>query len=115
MRLSIYMPVGDDPTDLKMADYLNNYPDHRKLKVMFMREASGVYQFGTKRVSVEVHQSRIKVRVGGGYMSIDEFLEQYTPTEVEKLARNDPLVKFASKVAITKTIEGRNVSPTKAI
>jgi hypothetical protein len=27
------------------------------------------------------------VRVGGGYLSIDEFLEQYTPLELEKLAQ----------------------------
>ena len=100
MRLAVYLPVLDDPIDMKVAEYINNYPDHRKLKVMFMRESSGVYEFGTKRIAVEVHQGRIKVRVGGGYMSIDEFIDQYTPTELEKLARNDPLMKFAQKVVV---------------
>ena len=42
----------------------------------------------------------IIVRVGGGYLSIDEFLDQYTPAELEKLERKDPLKKFSEKVAI---------------
>ena len=37
-------------------------------------------------------------------MSIDEFLDQYTPVELEKLGRNDPLKRFSEKVAIQKTI-----------
>jgi len=52
---------------------------------MFMRETEGVYQFGSKRVAVKVEKQGIKIRVGGGYLSIDEFLDQYTPVELEKL------------------------------
>ena len=33
-------------------------------------------------------------------MSIDEFLDQYTPLELEKLERRDPLKRFSEKVAI---------------
>lgn len=40
------------------------------------------------------------VRVGGGYLSIDEFLDQYTPAELEKMERKDPLKKFSEKVAV---------------
>jgi hypothetical protein len=42
---------------------------------MFMRESEGVYEFGSKRVYVKVDKDRINVRVGGGYLSIDEFLD----------------------------------------
>jgi hypothetical protein len=42
---------------------------------MFMRESDGVYQFGTKKVHVRVDKDKINVRVGGGYLSIDEFLD----------------------------------------
>ena len=51
-----------------------------------MRESEGVYQFGTKRVAVKVEKNRIKIRVGGGYLSIDEFLDQYTPAQVGRRA-----------------------------
>ena len=83
---------------------------------MFMRESSGVYQFGTKRVQVKVEREGIKIRVGGGYLSMDQFLEQYTPQELEKLERKDPLKRFSEKVAIQKTIvnhEAREDSPVR--
>jgi hypothetical protein len=69
-----------------------------------MRETEGVYQFGTKRVMVKVEKDAIKIRVGGGFLSIDEFLDQYTPVELEKLERKDPLKRLSEKIAIQKTI-----------
>ena len=74
-RVAIYVPVRDDPLDMKVAEYINNYPDRAKLKIMFMRESAGVYAFGNKRINVEVQQNKIKVRIGGGYLSIDEFID----------------------------------------
>lgn len=65
-----------------------------------MRESEGVYQFGTKRVSVKVEKNNIKIRVGGGYLSIDEFIEQYTPSELEKMDRKDPIKRFSEKAAV---------------
>lgn len=97
-RFALYIPVKDDPIDRRLADFINNYPDRQRLRIMFYRESDGVYQFGTKRVNIRVENNKINVRVGGGYLSIDEFLEQYTPTELEKLARQDPLRKISDKV-----------------
>lgn len=74
-RIAVYIPVRDDQIDRKLAEYINNYPDRQKLKIMFMRESEGVYEFGSKRVYVKVDKDRINVRVGGGYLSIDEFLD----------------------------------------
>lgn len=103
-RIAIYIPMKDDPVDKKLAEFINNYPERQKLKIMFMRESDGVYQFGSKKVAVKVEKDQIKIRVGGGYLSIDEFLDQYTPLELEKLERKDPLKRFSEKVAIQKTI-----------
>ena len=80
--------------DKKIAEYINNYPDRNKLKIMFMRESEGVYQFGSKRINVRVDKDKINIRVGGGFLSIDEFLDQYTPGEMDKLDRKDPVKKF---------------------
>lgn len=44
-----------------------------------MKESEGIYQFGSRRVYVKVDRDKITVRVGGGYLSIDEFLDLYTP------------------------------------
>ena len=80
-RIAVYIPVKDDSVDKKLAEFINNYPERSKLKIMFMRESEGVYQFGTKRVAVKVEKDNIKIRVGGGYLSLDEFLDQYRDSE----------------------------------
>ena len=74
-RVAVYVPIKEDPVDQKMADFINNYPDRNKLKVMFMRDQEGVYDFGSKKVNVKIEKNRIMIRVGGGYLSIDEFLD----------------------------------------
>ena len=40
--------------DKRLAEYINNFPEKNKLKVMFMRESVGIYQFGTKKVAVRL-------------------------------------------------------------
>ena len=103
-RVAVYVPVRNDEVDMKVAQFINNYPDRNKLKIMFMRESAGVYEFGSKRINVRIEKGRILIRVGGGYMSIDEFLDQFTPVELEKLERRDPLKRFSEKVALQKTV-----------
>jgi CYTH domain-containing protein len=99
-RIAVYIPIKNDAVDLKLAEFINNYPERSKLKIMFMRESEGVYSFGTKKVAVKVEKDSIKIRVGGGYLSIDEFLDQYTPVELERLERKDPLKRFNEKIAV---------------
>ena len=79
--------------------------------MMFLRESAGIYEFGTKKVEVRVAQNKLTIRVGGGWMGIDEFLDQYTPVELAKMESRDPLKKFAEKLALAKTLEGKDISP----
>jgi hypothetical protein len=51
---------------------------------MFYRCEPGVYTFGSRKVNIKVEQFKLKVRVGGGFISIDDFLEEYTPQELER-------------------------------
>ena len=45
-------------------------------------------------------------------MSIDEFLDQYTPVELEKLERRDPLKRISEKTTIPKiAVENSPVRP----
>ena len=62
-RIAVYIPVKNDETDKKLAEYINNYPDRQKLKIMFMRESEGVYEFGSKRVMVKVEKDKIKLKI----------------------------------------------------
>ena len=114
-RIAVYIPVKNDVIDKKLAEYINNYPDRQKLKIMFMRESEGVYQFGTKRVAVKCVKDKIEIRVGGGFLSLDEFLDQYTPAELEKLERKDPLKRFHEKVAVQKAVVGHEVRESSPV
>lgn len=46
-------------------------------KMRFEREAEGIYKYGKKRVFMKIEKDQIIIRVGGGYLTIDEFIEQY--------------------------------------
>ena len=81
---------------------------------MFMRETEGVYQFGTKRVWVRCVRDKIEIKVGGGYLSLDEFLDQYTPVELEKLDRKDPMRRMTDRIALQKTLQGRETESPNA-
>ena len=59
-KVAIYVPVKDDAVDLKLADFINNYPDRHRLKIMFLRESEGVYQFGTRKILIKVKNNQIK-------------------------------------------------------
>lgn len=102
--------------DLALSDYINNYPERQKLKIMFMRETEGVYEFGQKRVRVKVERGKILIQVGGGFLSIDQFLDQYTPVELEKLERKDPMKRMSERIAVQKIIgnkKGVETSPVR--
>lgn len=58
-RVAVYIPVRDDNVDTRLAEYINNYPERSRLKIMFMRESEGIYQFGTKKIYVRVEQGKI--------------------------------------------------------
>ncbi len=58
-RMSVYIPFTDDDIDVKLAEFINNYPERQKMKIMFLRESQGVYQFGSRRVAVNVMKDKI--------------------------------------------------------
>lgn len=97
-RVAVYVPIKTDNIDRRIAEYINNYPDRTRLKVMFVREAEGVYKFGSKRVNIKIDKDKINIRVGGGYMTIDEFIDQFTGPELERLERTDPMRKFGDSM-----------------
>jgi phosphosulfolactate synthase (CoM biosynthesis protein A) len=87
-----------------LGEFIKNYPERAKMKTMFMRETEAVYQFCTKRIAIKNEQNEIKRIFGGGFLSIDEFLDHYAPEELEKLERKDPLKRFSENISIQKKI-----------
>lgn len=73
--LPTYIAHKSDKVDKALGEYINSRPEHSKLEIMFLRETEGVYQFGQKRVYIKIEKgNQIFVRVGGGFMHIDEFI-----------------------------------------
>jgi hypothetical protein len=62
-----------DEVDKLLADwiYANNCP------IPISRLGSGYYQFGSKKVYAKITNGKLVIRVGGGYMGIDEFMYYY--------------------------------------
>lgn len=78
-----YAPVKGDSVDEALADYLNSRVS--ELYLPFVREDQGVYLFGTRRVFMKIENGLLIIRVGGGYMLLDEFIMLYCPVEFEKM------------------------------
>jgi predicted Rossmann-fold nucleotide-binding protein len=43
----------------------------------FQRESEGVYRYHRKRVFMKIEGDTIVIRVGGGYLTMDEFVQVY--------------------------------------
>ena len=79
----VYKPAKDDPIDKKLADFINNVSTRNKFnKFMFRRETEGVYTYGRRRVFIKLEKGQIIIRVGGGYLTIDEFIDFYSPFDM---------------------------------
>ena len=98
---AIYIPKKEDTIDKYLGKFLNEYPERSKMKILFLRESEGVYQFGQKRIYVKIDKgNKILVRVGGGYIHIEDFINKYTTNEVDKIDRKDVVNKFRNKISI---------------
>ena len=53
---AVYIAHKQDKVDRTLGNYLNKYPEKKKMNIMFLRESEGVYQFGQKRVYVKVEK-----------------------------------------------------------
>jgi len=68
-----YNAVKGDRTDEVMAMYMNNF----ELDVPMMRQGEGNYLFGSRKIYAKIMNEKLVIRVGGGFMLIDEFLPTY--------------------------------------
>lgn len=46
------------------------------------RLGPGIYMFGLRKIMAKIINGKLVIRVGGGYMSVYEFIEQYGKIEL---------------------------------
>ena len=76
-----YIPVKGDKTDERMAIYMNNFD----LDVPMVRSGEGNYVFGSRKIFAKIMNEKLVIRVGGGFMLIEEFLPTYGQQELDKM------------------------------
>lgn len=116
-----YRPIKDDPIDIALSDYVNTRPGG--LRVHFDREDHGIYNYGTKKIFVKLEQGKLLIRVGGGFMQVEDFVKMYSPVELERFSiakkeqaqkmRQNYLGKYADSLAVNKN--RKEISPERAI
>ena len=66
-----YRPIKGDLVDEIMAKYFNGLQYPLPVK----RLGDGFYMFGTKKIYAKLIAGKVVVRVGGGFMTIVEFMD----------------------------------------
>lgn len=79
----IYLPIRGDPIDRRLAIHLSAYPRPMKV-VQFERVSEGTYNFGSKKTNLKIEHDQLQVRVGGGFSTIEDFLDLNLKAEEDK-------------------------------
>ena len=78
---SSYVADESDEVDRLLAQYIN----FNTWPVPVKRLGGGYYLFGTRKIYAKIMNGRLVIRVGGGYMVIDEFIATYAEVELQKM------------------------------
>lgn len=112
-RVPNFIAKKGDQIDQALAEYINALPNRQQMKIMFLRLSPGIYEFGTQRVGIDVKREKILIKVGGGQTGIDEFLELYTASELEKFEKRDPLMHVSERTVEEKIVGRSQTSPVR--
>ena len=61
------------------------------MSIEVQRISGGNYMFGTKKILAKIINGRLIIRVGGGYMNAEEFIDQYGKIEMMKIMKMEEL------------------------
>ena len=70
-----------------MEEMLNNFKDKMRSEIIIQKIGENTYRFGTRKIQAKINQGILLVRVGGGYMDIDNFYKTYGEVELQKQQR----------------------------
>jgi hypothetical protein len=70
---SMYSAIKGDLVDELLAKYINLTGCQCPIK----RLGNGYYLFGTKKIFAKIMNGKLVIRVGGGFMIIEEFIAAY--------------------------------------
>jgi len=77
-----FLPKGD-----MIDNMLNHYINEADCPVPIRKIGNGFYLFGTKKIYAKILNGKLVIRVGGGYMVIEEFIATYADAEMAKIEK----------------------------
>ena len=78
-----YKAVKGDPVDEMIGNWINS----NEWLIEIHRLGGGFYMFGDKKIYAKIVNGKLIIRVGGGFMNIDEFMKFYGMVELTKQQR----------------------------
>ncbi len=75
-----YSAYKGDAVDEQLAKYINMM----QCQVPIKRLGNGYYLFGTRKIFAKIMNGKLVIRVGGGYMVIEEFIATYADQEINR-------------------------------
>ena len=78
-----YKAAKGDPVDEMLGNWINTHG----WEIEIHRLGGGFYMFGDKKIYAKIVNGKLIIRVGGGFMNIDEFMKFYGMTELAKQQR----------------------------
>ena len=97
----LYKAVVGDLVDELFADYINRLG----CPVPVKRTGQNNYMFGTKKISAKIINGRLVIRVGGGYMGIEEFMMYYGQQELLKIQKEEAAIAITSDLSLLENDE----------
>ncbi len=76
-----FKPSATDDVDMMLHEYLK----YSGCDVPIRKVGGGYYIFGTKKIYAKIMNGKLVIRVGGGYMVIEEFIQTYGEIEKNKI------------------------------
>lgn len=111
-----YVPKRGDKIDEKLSNFINKYPEQEKMRILFLRESEGVYRFGQRRVQIKIEKGdQILVRVGGGYLSVSDFIERFTQNEADQIERRNVVSRFENKKTLQHIASTNAITATQSV
>ena len=80
-------PVFSAPKGDVLDQMLFGYIQQSNCPVPIRKLGSGFYLFGTKKIYAKIMNGKLVIRVGGGYMALEEFIKTYADSEMKKIAK----------------------------
>ncbi len=80
-QLKGYKATNGDVLDEMLGQYINK----TGCTVPIKKLGDGYYLFGTRKIYAKILNGKLVIRVGGGYMIIEEFISTYAEKELIKM------------------------------